>query len=147
MIVTIERVSSFNLRNLLGYDCSEERLRIHLDCLTRSTAIWLGRADGVEACAIGVIPQTVFSERAYLWSITTRICEQHPLRFIRWSRKVIDEILPLYPHLFGLCGCDNASGRQWLEWLGAKFDPFPINDGHYGFKIEGHDLIGYRING
>jgi hypothetical protein len=148
MIVTIERVSTFNLRNLLGHDCSQKTLDAHVDCLTRSTAIWLGKADGVEACAIGVIPATIFSRKAYLWMISTKICEQHPLRFIRWSRKVIDEVLALYPDVIGLCSCNNLSGRQWLEWLGAKFDPTPVNDGHYGFKIEGRDdLVGYRING
>jgi len=147
MIVEIHRVRSFELRNLLGFDAPQSVLDAHRDCVDKSTAIWLGVADGVEACAVGVIPVTIFSDRAYLWLISTRICEQHPLRFIRWSKKVMKEVLSLYTGVFGLCGCDNESGRQWLEWLGAEFDPFPINSGHYGFKIPSHDLVGYRING
>jgi hypothetical protein len=133
MMVTIERVSTFNLRNLLGYDCADEVLRSYADCFTKSTAIWLAKADGVEACAVGVIPPTIFSSKAYLWLIHTKLCEQHPLRFIRWSRKVMDEILATYPNIYGLCHPDNVSGRAWLEWLGAKFAGEYNN--HYTFEI------------
>jgi len=119
--VTVERVSTFELRNLLGWDCPEDVLAAHEGCLTKSSAIWLGRADGVEACAIGVIPVTILSDRAYLWLIHTKLCEAHPLRFIRWSRRVMDEIHQSYPTIIGLCRPDNLAGRQWLEWLGAKF--------------------------
>lgn len=138
MIVTVERVSTFNLRNLLGYDCDPVFFDRHLECLTKSSVIWLGKADGVEACAIGTIPLTIFSERAYLWLIHTRICEQHPLRFIRWSKKVIDEALTFYPLLVGLCRADNVSGRRWLEWLGADFpgvEPAP-NLQFHSFKVK-----------
>lgn len=123
MIVTIERVDSFDLRDLLGYDASPEELAIHAPCLKDSTAIWLGRADGAPAAAAGVIPYgSVFSSRAYIWLIHTRICEQHPLRFIRWSRKVLDEIRRDYPIIVGLCKCDSEHSQAWLRWLGAEFD-------------------------
>ena len=99
MIVTLERVDSFNLRNLLGYDATEEEIAKHAACITDSSMIWLAKADGVEACAIGVIPLHTFSNKAYLWLIHTRICEQHPVRFIRWSRKVIHDVMSYYPVL------------------------------------------------
>ena len=134
MRVTVERVDSFNLRNLLGHDCTEAHYAQHLDCLNSSSVIWLGRADGIEACAIGLIPIHILSDRAYLWMIHTRLCEQHPLLLIRWSRKVINEALSLYPHLVGLCRCDNDSGRRWLEWLGARFDGSMAN-GCFKFRI------------
>ena len=138
MIVTIERVASFDLRNLLGYDCPEEVLRKHEPCVTASTVIWLGKADGADACAIGVIPFGIFSNKAYLWMIHTRICEQHPLRFIRWSRRVLDEALHYYPHIVGLCKCDSEHSQAWLEWLGAVFDRGSSVDGHYRFHINGN---------
>ena len=140
MIVTIERVSTFNLRNLLGYDCPEETLRAHEGCVTRSSVIWLAKADGVEACAIGVIAPTIFASEAYLWMIHTRLCEQHPLRFIRWSRKVLDEIHSLYPRLIGLCDVNNVAGRKWLEWLGADFS---LGISHP--TLSG-SLLGFRID-
>ena len=135
MIVTVERVSTFNLRNLLGYDCPQEFFDAHVSGLSRSTMVWLARADGVEACAAGLIPATIFSTEAYLWMIHTRICEQHPLRFIRWSKRLVDEILEFYPSVVGLCHCDNIYGRRWLEWLGGEFDGSRTHNGHMGFRI------------
>src|SRR5215470_14636560 len=116
MIVTVERVQTFELRNLLGWDAPEALLKAHADCLTKSSVIWLGKADGIEACAIGVIPVSTFSESAYLWMIHTKICEANPVRFIRWSRRVMDEVHTLYPSIVGLCHPDNVAGRRWLEW-------------------------------
>jgi hypothetical protein len=134
MKVEVLRVQSFELRNLLGFDAPQSVLDAHRDCITRSTAIWLGLADGVEACAIGVIPLTIFSEKAYLWMIHTRLCEAHPLRFVRWSKRVLDEVLAAYPNLYGLCHPDNLSGRAWLEWLGARFSG--VHNGHHTFEIK-----------
>jgi len=119
MRVTVERVSTFSLANLLGHD--PQAIAAHEGCLTRSSVIWLGRADGIEACAVGVMPPSLFSAEAYLWMIHSRLCEQHPLRFIRWSRRVLGEVLDLYPVLIGLCSMHNVAGRRWLEWLGADF--------------------------
>jgi hypothetical protein len=135
MKVTLERVSEFNLRNLLGYDTPEDIVRAHADCIRRSNCIWLGRADGIDACAFGLIPPTLFSTEPYLWSMHTRLCEQHPLLFVRWSRKAVAEILDLYPSVIGLCHCDNDSGRRWLEWLGARFDSVRATEHLVGFRI------------
>ena len=136
MKVEVARVSSFNLRNLLGHDVQESVIRAHTDCLQRSNVIWLGRADGIEACAAGLIPATIFAEEPYLWMIHTKICLQHPLPFIRWSKKIVGEMLELYPSVVGLCRCENESGQRWLEWLGAKFDTFSLDGNHVGFRIK-----------
>ena len=136
MIVTVERVDSFNLRNLLGHDATPATFDEHLRCVVDSSAIWLGRADGVEACAIGTIPYgSIFAEKAYLWMIHTRICEQHPLRFLRWSRRVLNEVLVHYPVLVGLCRCDHPHSQAWLEWLGASFDRSAPANGCWRFRI------------
>ena len=138
MKVTIERVDSFNLRNLIGHDASQEEIDKHLACITDSTVIWLARADGVEALAVGLIPLGVLSNRAYLWMIHTRLCEQHPLRLIRGSKRWIHEALSYYPHIVGLCKCHSQHSQAWLEWLGAVFDRSSGVDGHYRFRIDGN---------
>lgn len=136
MIVTVERVNTLNLRNLLGHDAPQSIIDDHLRCITDSVAIWLGRADGVEACAAGVIPYgSLFGQKAYIWLIHTRICEQHPLRFMRWSRKVMDDIRQHYPTIIGLCRCDSPGSQAWLKWLGASFDRGSIHNGCYRFRI------------
>lgn len=135
MKVEVRRVNTFNLRNLLGHDVPESEVFRHRDCLIRSSVIWLGLADGVEACAVGVIPSHLLSDDPpYLWLIYTKICEQHPVRFIRWSRRVMDEVLELYPSVVGLCDVNNEHGYGWLRWLGAHFDG--STSGNYmGFRI------------
>lgn len=136
MKVTVERVNSFDLRNLIGYDAPASLIKEHEACITDSTAIWLGYADGAPAAAIGVIPYgSIFSSTAYIWLIHTRICEQHPLRFMRWSRRVLDEITRDYPVIVGLCKCDSESSRSWLEWLGAVFDCGSVYNGCFRFRI------------
>lgn len=136
MKVTVERVNSFDLRNLVGYHEPEAFIAEHEACIKDSTAIWLGRADGVDACAIGVIPfGSIFSDKAYIWLIHTRICEQHPLRFMRWSRRVLNEITRDYPVIVGLCKWDSESSRSWLEWLGATFDCASVHNGCFRFRI------------
>lgn len=134
MEVTVERVSSFDLRNLLGYGTPQSVIDAHADCCRRSNTIWLGRADGLDACAVGLIGSTIFTSEPYLWLITTKICEQHPFLFIRWSRRVVDEILDLYPSVIGLCRCDNVTGQRWLQWLGARFDGSSAGE-YLGFRI------------
>lgn len=137
MLVTVEKVDTFNLRNLVGHHEPEAFLREHEACVRDSTAIWLARADGVDACAVGVIPYgSIFSSKAYLWLLHTRLCEQHPLRFVRWSRKVLSEIQLAYPTLVGLCRCDHPHSQAWLEWLGAKFDRTSTANGCYRFRID-----------
>lgn len=135
MKVEVERVHTVNLRNLLGYELSASIIAEHGNYVSRSTCVWLGRADGVEACAIGLLLPTVFAEEPYLWMISTKICEQHPLIFMRWSRRVMDEILDLYPSVIGLCDCHNLPGQRWLRWLGARFDDVPTANNHFGFRI------------
>jgi hypothetical protein len=136
--VSIEKVSSFDLRGLIGYDASPETIAAHQACITDSTVIWVGKADGVDVCAFGLIPfGCVFTSRAYLWLIWTRLCEQHPLRFIRWGKRALAEMKKEYPRIVGLCKCESESSQAWLKWLGAEFDFSSPHDGCYRFKIDG----------
>jgi hypothetical protein len=134
--VTIEKVSSFDLKNLVGYDASPEVVQANLACIKDSTVMWLGRADGMEVCAFGLVPfGSIFTDRAYLWLIWTRFCEQHPFRFARWGKRAMEEMLREYPRIVGLCKCDNPSSQAWLKWLGAEFDFTSSHNGCYKFKI------------
>jgi hypothetical protein len=134
--VEIKKVSSFDLRSLIGYDAPPEVLAAHVACITDSTVIWLGLADGVPACAFGLIPVgNIFTDRAYLWLIWTRMCEQHPLRLIRWGRRAMAEMRKEYPRIVGLCKCDNPSSQAWLKWLGAEFDFTSKHNECFKFRI------------
>lgn len=125
MRVEVKRVRTFDVRGMVyrSSNPGEEAVVATQLCVQQATAIWVGEADGVEVCAIGVVPPTIFASEAYLWMLHTHVCEEHPVRFIRWSRRVLADALALYPRLHGLCNPSNLRSRRWLEWLGADIDP------------------------
>lgn len=131
MIVTVSRapLTDQNLMNLLGQNSEEvQKYKGYLGPWQFS-ATWLALADGVEAAAIGTTVPHLLGDEPYFWMIHTKICEQHPLRFIRWSRRVVSEVLTLYPAgVIGLCHNENPAGKRWLRWLGATFDGSHIDD-------------------
>lgn len=124
----------------MGQD--EKAVQDHLKvCGGRVVATWLALADGVEACAVGLTARHILDTEPYLWLLHTKLCEQHPLRFIRWGKRVVDEILDLYPGVVGLCSVNNPAGKAWLEWLGARFD------GSTGTSnYDGCEYAGFRIS-
>lgn len=124
MNVVVKRVRDFDVRDLVyrSPNPGETAIAATKVCVQQSTAIWLGVADETPVCAIGVVPPTIFASEAYLWLLHTRVCQDHPVRFIRWSRKVVGEAQALYPRLWGLCDVSNLRSRRWLEWLGADFE-------------------------
>lgn len=136
MNVVVKRVRDFDVRDLVyrSPNPGETAVAATKVCMQQSTAIWLGLADGTTAAAFGVVPPSIFSDEAYIWLLHTYICEEHPYRFIRWSRKVIGEAQALYPRLWGLCDVSNLRSRRWLEWLGANFEAVgdPLRKFHIG---------------
>jgi hypothetical protein len=72
---------------------------------------WLG--------VCGLVPPTMFAERAHLWFHHTQALSKHKLVVGRYSRWVIGQCLKAYPTVFGVC-VDHKS-RLWLNWLGADF--------------------------
>jgi len=122
MKVEIVRTHSFDIPSLVSRTRDKHiphAIEITQDFVSRSSVVWVGKADGIEVCAVGLIPLSVLSDHAMIWLTHTQICEAHPLRFIRWSRKVLHEAHSLYPNLFGYCV--NIRSQAWLEWLGAEF--------------------------
>ncbi len=129
MKVEVVRTSDFDIASMVARSSHPEGEEVVRDFVKRSLVVFVGKADGVEACVVGLIPETILSDRAYLWMLHTDICEAHPLRFVRWSRRVIAE-LP-YRELLG--HCVNATSRQWLEWLGAEF----VNENSFRIARDG----------
>jgi len=91
------------------------------DCMYRSIEVRVGLLDGVIACAWGLIPPTILSNRAWLWLITTDILAEHKFLFVRHSQRYIEEALREYPFIIGDTEVTNTSARRWLKWLGAEF--------------------------
>lgn len=100
---------------------------------------WVGRVDGDIVCAFGVIPPSVLSNTAYLWSVTTDKVEDHKFLFVRYSQRMIELIHREFPRIIGHANPKDTRSIRWLRWLGAVFGeptekgvPFMIERKDYG---------------
>jgi hypothetical protein len=71
-------------------------------------------------CVMGLIPQTLLADSAYLWMIDTPAMACHRVAFVFESKEFIANMLRIYPKIFGHC-CQPDT-RRWLRWLGAEVD-------------------------
>lgn len=140
MKITYSRVDWFDVRNLLGFDLPEETIRAYEEHIQNSSVIWLGKLDGIDAAACGLITTSLFSETAYIWVLDSPISRRHTVYLILWSSIVLREALEHYKNIIGWCRCDNEAAQKWMKWLGAEFDSTPrrvpkIEGYHYSFRI------------
>jgi hypothetical protein len=91
--------------------------------MRNSSTVWIGYEGNKVLGFWGLIPPTLLSDRAYLWLSTTRHMPEHVFIFVRYSQRVIEEMLQLYPLIVGHCAVGQAKSKRWLRWLGAEFGP------------------------
>lgn len=92
--------------------------------MVNSSRVWIGLEDDEVLCFLGLIPPTLLSDRAYLWLQTTAAMREHVFLFVRYSQKVIVEMLQQFPLIVGHCELSATKSVRWLRWLGAEFgDP------------------------
>lgn len=137
MSVGIQTVQRHELTNLIRQsphlDISDSDLE-KLDAMVFiSHHVYSGYADGMLACAWGLVPPTFLSDRAYLWLWSSHLIEEYKFRFIRHSQRMMEKMLEEYPEIVGYCDKDNWRARKWLEWLGAEFSN--REDGKMDFVI------------
>ena len=106
----------------IGYGKLSQFERSTFDrCLFSSSNVWLGRADGKLVCVWGVIPPSLMSDRAYLWLWTSEAIQGNEFLFVRHSQRAVEEMLKLFPSLYGHVALGAESSKRWLRFLGAKF--------------------------
>jgi hypothetical protein len=86
-----------------------------------STFVWIGEHNGEIFGFWGLIPPTLFSDRAYLWFYSTEHLCKCIIPFIRHSRRVTTELLEHYSILVGHGRIDAPKSLRWLAWCGAEF--------------------------
>lgn len=90
-------------------------------CLGFATHLWVGRINDKVVCAWGLVPPTLLADEAYLWLYSTPAVADHKFLFVRYSQRVIEEMLKLYPTIVGVTAIGAGDSIRWLKWLGAKF--------------------------
>lgn len=119
-MIQTQRMSGRQLSRKIRLN-DEEHDRIMKDCLRSSPVVWESNIDGEGACIWGLIPQTLMSDRAYIWLYTTDVADQHTFILVRQSKLMIEEVLKECPILYGYCKLEDARAIRWLKWLGAEF--------------------------
>lgn len=89
--------------------------------MTMSDRSYVGVVDGKIVCVWGVMRQSLLSGCGYLWLLTTEEAEQHKFLLIRWSQRVIENLLQRYTILTGECAISDQRARRWMRLLGATF--------------------------
>lgn len=84
-----------------------------------SSDIIVAMFDSQPLCFIGLIPQTMVSESAYVWMITTEAGAEHKLIIARHAREFLNRLYTKYSTLFG--HCFELKSENWLRSLGAEF--------------------------
>ena len=89
--------------------------------LIRSTVRHIGSVDGEVAAMWGLVPQSLLSNQAYLWLLTTDLAEEHKFLLVRYSQLFIEAALKNYEKITGHCEAGNFSAKRWVRWLGGEF--------------------------
>lgn len=108
-------------------------------CLGFATHLWIGSIGGEVVCAWGLVPPTLLADEAYLWLYSTPAVADHKFLFVRYSQRVIEEMLKLYPNIVGVTDINASDSIRWLKWLGAKFGE------HSGKYISFHIVARSRL--
>lgn len=100
---------------------TEEDLRALETCTSRATYLWIGYIRERPVCAFGLVPPTLLADRAYLWLYASPAVEEFKFAFVRHSQLVMEDMLTLYPAIYGVTRADNPRAIRWLKWLGATY--------------------------
>lgn len=87
-----------------------------------STEAWAGLADGSVVCIFGLSTQSILSDRAFPWLLSSRDMPRHARAFLRLNREYMASMRKRYRLLWGWVCETNTVSIRWLTWLGFTID-------------------------
>lgn len=72
---------------------------------------------------LGLVPDSLISERATVWLLTTNEIYSMWIRFLKISKPIIEGLQAKYPVLYNFVDSRNEQCLRWLRWCGAKVYP------------------------
>ena len=90
--------------------------------------------DGEVVCVWGVHARSILADAVYIWLLTSRAVDDHPVLFVRQSKRMREAMLAEYATIEGVVAIDNPRSARWLRWLGAELGPSTI-DGMLDFRL------------
>lgn len=112
----------------------DKKVELLEEAILRATYSWAGFLDGKIVCLWGVRTDSLMSDTAFLWLITTSAVAEHPFHFVRRNQIFIKELSKRYRVIHGYVDARFVRSLAWLKWLGFTIDP-PKNRVRY-FHME-----------
>jgi hypothetical protein len=94
-----------------------------------STEAWVVYFEGRPAVLWGVFSDTLLSDEATIWTVTTSVVDQYPFMFLRGSQELLKYLLGKYSKLAGTVEVGYERSEKWLRWLGFKIGPTVLCEG------------------
>ncbi len=116
-------------KNLRPADAAEaaamnlDPVQTTLDSFSQSlyTKAWL--VDGKPAAVFGLASLMITGATGIPWLCTTDLVNQNRRKFVVHSRRVVAEMLQIFPHLENYVDARYASCLRWLDWAGFQVHP------------------------
>jgi hypothetical protein len=74
--------------------------------------------EGKVAAIWGYSASSVMGSTAHLWLLSSAVVEEHPVSFSRETRRLVREMLELYPRLIIDVDSRHEKAQKWTRWLG-----------------------------
>jgi hypothetical protein len=91
--------------------------------VTSSLVAWAGLLDGECGAIWGIKTPRIMGDEGYLWMIGSYLIEEHPVAFLRHSRRALAEVRGVFRRIHGVVLTDFDKSCKWLEWLGFELGP------------------------
>jgi hypothetical protein len=101
-----------------------------------STEAWVVYFEGRPAVLWGVFSDTLLSDEATVWTVTTSVVDCHPFMFLRGSQELLKYLLDRYSKLVGTVEVGYERSEKWLRWLGFTVGPLVMREGKLMRKFE-----------
>lgn len=118
-------------KKMFGEELEKAAAKIQANSLFSYAAI----VDGRCVALWGIYVDNLLAEKGYLWMLGTTFLEEHPLAFLRHSRRQLAQLRGVVPHLYGASSVEiDAGSERWMKWLG--FAAGPVLDDVRVFTLE-----------
>jgi hypothetical protein len=85
-----------------------------------SVLTWAGLDNGKCGALWGVKMPNILINEGMLWMLGGRFVDEHPITFLRHSKKQLEELRGTFRKLDGCVLSNYEKSQRWLEWLGFK---------------------------
>lgn len=95
------------------------------DAIRKSSQGYAASLDGEVVALWAADVRTILADAVFLWMVTTRVVERHPIVLVRYATGIIKNILAEYGMIEGTVVTGNTVAIKWVTWLGAELVETP----------------------